>query len=291
MRLLWASALVCFACAAPVSAGVNVVTTTEDLAAIVREVAGPELKVRALLSGDKDPIAPRRLTADMPEALLRADLLIAIGSGLEDRWLPVVLSASHNGAVQPGARGYLDLSSGVDLLLVVANAVPSPAETSAPPPGNPHYWLDPANGHRLAKAIVKALSTLHAARAGEFARRAQDFERRLSEGEARWSTTLAPFKGKKLAAYDTTWRYFGERYGIEMLPAERLAEADYKLLLIEPFVDAQAASALAAKTGGRVLLLPSSVGGVKAATGYVALFDEIVARLLAASRQARENPR
>ena len=266
--------------AAPARAGVIVVTTTEDLAAIVREIAGPDVKVRALLGGDKDPIAPRRLTPDMPVALLNADVLMAVGSGLEDRWLPGIVSASRNGIVQPGSRGYLDLSAGIDLLEVPAGAAVAPGGDR--PDGNPHYWLDPANGHRLAKAIVKKLSTLHAGGAAEFARRAQDFEGRLNEGEARWSLALAPFGGRKLAAYDKTWSYFANHFGLEILPAERLADADAKILLVEPFVDTKAAGALAAKAGGRVLVLPSSVGGVKAASGYVALFDEIVARLVAA---------
>ena len=50
------------------------------------------------------------------------------------------------------------------------------------PLGNPHYWLDPENGRRIAKAIEGKLSQLDPANAAYYAQRAADFERRLTDG-------------------------------------------------------------------------------------------------------------
>ena len=43
-------------------------------------------------------------------SLQRADLLIAVGRGLEIGWLPPLIQQSRNGKIQPGAAGYLDAS-------------------------------------------------------------------------------------------------------------------------------------------------------------------------------------
>ena len=52
------------------------------------------------------------------------------------------------------------------------------------PLGNPHYWLDPENGRRIAKAVQAKLSQKDPANAAYYAQRAADFDRRLSRGAA-----------------------------------------------------------------------------------------------------------
>jgi ABC-type Zn uptake system ZnuABC Zn-binding protein ZnuA len=290
--------LAVLACAAPARAAtsVNVVTTTEDLAALAGEVGGARLKVKALTHGDKRP-STLRLAPAMMSALQQADLLIVVGSGLEDRWIPGLVSASRNARIQAGVGGYCDVSASVDLLeippppplpawaLVPPSTEPTPtASPAARPNGNPFYWLDPGNGRRIAQAIRKQLTTLDPAGASDYARRYADFDRRLAAGERRWGEALAPFRGVKLGAVDRTWSYFAARFGLEIVPAAELRRASARVLLVEPFVDLKPADALAARSGGRPLVLPSSVGGVKAASDYIGLFDEIVARLVAALR-------
>jgi ABC-type Zn uptake system ZnuABC Zn-binding protein ZnuA len=49
-----------------------------------------------------------------------------------------------------------------------------------------------------------------------------------------------------------------------------------KAIALEPFYDARVPRMIGAQTGARVLVLPSSVGGVKEAVDYIALFDYIV---------------
>ena len=87
----------------------SVVTTTEDLAAIAREVGGDRVKVEALSRGYQDP----HFVEAKPSFVLRlnkADLLIAVGRELELGWLPPLITQSRNAKIQPGANGYLDAS-------------------------------------------------------------------------------------------------------------------------------------------------------------------------------------
>src|SRR6478752_6944827 len=91
------------------AAPVRVVTTTEDLASLTREVGGDKVVVVALAKGYQDPhyVDPK------PSFILevgRADLLIVVGRELEIGWLPPLQTSSRNAKIQVGGAGYLDAS-------------------------------------------------------------------------------------------------------------------------------------------------------------------------------------
>ena len=46
-----------------------------------------------------------------------------------------------------------------------------------------------------------------------------------------------------------------------------------KLILVEPYFDLRTPDSIARAVGGKVVVLTPSVGGVKAAGNYIALFD------------------
>ena len=68
-------------------AALNVVTTTEDLAALAREVGGDKINVESLSRGYQDP----HFVEAKPSFVIKlhsADLLVAVGRELEIGWLP-----------------------------------------------------------------------------------------------------------------------------------------------------------------------------------------------------------
>src|SRR6266508_4086529 len=141
-----------------VAASVTVVTSTEDLAALAREVGGDRVKVEALARGYQDP----HFVEAKPSFILKlhsADLLIAVGRELEIGWLPPLITQSRNAKVQPGADGYLDASLTAKILDIPTGQI-TRAMGDVHPLGNPHYWLDPANGRRIGKEIADKLSEL-----------------------------------------------------------------------------------------------------------------------------------
>src|SRR6476660_9360061 len=123
--------------AAPASAAVNVVTTTEDLAALVREVGGDKVKVEAIARGYQDP----HFVDPKPSFILKlhgADLLVAVGRELEIGWLPPLVQQSRNAKIQAGSDGYLDASqAGVQILEIPTGAI-TRAMGDVHPMGNPH---------------------------------------------------------------------------------------------------------------------------------------------------------
>src|SRR5881227_2627942 len=153
--------LLCAALLVPSAAAakkLKVITTLTDLASLTQEVGGDKVDVEALAKGYQDP----HFVEPKPSFLLKlrhADLLVLVGLELEIGWLPPLITQSGNGKIQPGGQGYLDASQFSQILEISAGNV-TRAEGDVHPMGNPHYWLDPDNGRRMAKGIAAKLSSL-----------------------------------------------------------------------------------------------------------------------------------
>lgn len=301
-RLSTAAALLALALPATAHAGLNVVTSTQDLAALVQEVGGDKVSVDAIARGYQDP----HFVEAKPSFILKlhsADLLVVVGRDLEIGWLPPLLTQSRNSKIQPGAPGYLDASLTARILDLPTGPV-TRAMGDVHPSGNPHYWLDPGNGRRIAQAIKDKLSQLAPGDAAVFAQRYADFDKRLAEAEGRWKAAMAPYKGQKVVTYHRSWPNFAEVFGLDVIgyvepkpgippsPAhtlelqEEMKRQNVKILIVEPYFDSKTPNAIARATGATVVKLLPSVGGVKEAGTYLQLFDYDVNLLVSAFKAA-----
>ena len=303
-RYLWSVALA-VALAAPSSgfaAGkLNVITTTEDLAALAREVGGDRIDVEALARGYQDP----HFVEPKPSFILKlnkADLLIAVGRELEIGWLPPLITQSRNAKLQPGAQGYLDASLTARILELPTGQI-TRAMGDVHPQGNPHYWLDPDNGRRIAQAIQKALSEMSPGDAAYFAGRYADFDKRLAEAEKRWDSQMAPYKGLKIVTYHRSWPNFADRFGLDIVgyieprpgipPSpghtleliQEVKRLGVKIMFVEPYFDLKTPESVSRETGARVLVMAPSVGAEKEITDYIKLFDYDISLLITAIKQ------
>ena len=284
------------------AAAVKVVATTQDLAALVSEVGGDKVTVEALARGYQDP----HFVEAKPSFVIKlhsADLLVIVGRELEMGWLPALITQSRNARIQPGGAGYFDASLTARILDVPTGQI-TRAMGDVHPQGNPHYWLDPGNGRRIAQAIQKKLTEMNPADAAYFQQRYADFDKRLSAAESRWRSALAPYRGTKVVTYHRSWPNFAEAFGLDVVgyvepkpgippsPSHQLAlmqemkRQGIKLILVEPYFDLKTPNAIARDTGAQVLVLPPSVGGVKQAGDYLKLFDYNVDLLVAALKTA-----
>jgi len=279
----------------------NVVTTTEDLGSLAREVGGDKVAVTALAKGYQDPhfVDPK---PSFILAVSRADVLIVVGRELEIGWLPPLLTSSRNGKIQAGSNGYLDASMNVKILEIPTGQI-TRAMGDVHPLGNPHYWLEPGNGRRIAQAIRDKFSQLSPGNASYFAQRYSDFDTRLAAGEKRWDAALAPYKGSKLVTFHRSWPNFMERWDLDVIgyvepkpgipptPQHTLEVIDAmkregaKLIVVEPYFDLKTPQSIATQVGGKVLVLAPSVGGTKEATDYIQLFEYDVNQLAATLKQ------
>jgi ABC-type Zn uptake system ZnuABC Zn-binding protein ZnuA len=297
------SSLILLAAAPGVArAQLSVVTTTQDLASIAREVGGDKIAVESLSAGNQDP----HFVEPKPSLLLKlnkAALLIAVGRELEVAWLPPLLTQARNAKIQPGTPGFLDASIGVRILDIPTGQI-TRAMGDVHPSGNPHYWLDPGNGLIIARAIETRLGELIPAERSYFAQRVTAFAQRLADAQKRWDAKMSPFKGVKIVTYHRSWANLVDRFGLNVVgyiepkpgipPPPRhivdlIAEMrtqQIKVILVEPYFDLRTPESIARETGGSVLVLPPSVGGVTGVGDYIALFDYIVNQLSSALARA-----
>ncbi len=222
--------------------------------------------------------------------LRNADMLVLVGLELEIGWLPPLITQSGNGKIQPGGQGYFDASQFAQILEIPQGSV-TRAEGDVHPMGNPHYWLDPDNGRRIAKGIANKLSAMDPQDQAYFEQREQDFEKRLAEADKKWVALMAPYRGRKVVTYHRSWPNFAKHFGLDVIGyieprpgipptpshtielVNQMKREGVKLLLIEPYFDLKTPNSIAGMTNGKVLVMMPSVGGKPEITDYFKLFD------------------
>jgi ABC-type Zn uptake system ZnuABC Zn-binding protein ZnuA len=306
LKRLFASAVLLLTAAAGVTRAASkltVMTATQDLASLAREVGGDLVNADSIAMGYQDP----HFVEPKPSFLLKlqkADLLVVVGLQLEIGWLPPLITQSRNARIQVGALGYLDMSQYCQILEIPTGQV-TRAMGDVHPLGNPHYWLDPENGRRIAKELAAKFSEMQPANAAAFAQRFADFDKRLSIAEKGWEVRMAPYRGRKVVTYHRSWPNFCERFGLEVVdyvepkpgipptPVHTLEVINtmkregIKLILVEPYFDLRAPNKIAQDVGGQVAVLLPSVGGVKQVTDYFQLFDYDINLLVSLFEKAK----
>ncbi len=274
-------------------ANLNVVTTTSDSAAIVQMIGGEHVQVQSLTLGTRDPHFAEA-TPSMIRRVHQADLLVLIGADLEIGWLPPLLEAARNSRVLLGARGYVDLSTSV-LLLDKPTGTVSRAQGDVHANGNPHYWLDPRNGLRMAQMISVRLGEIDPTHAADYRARLEAFQQELERRLPVWQASLASLKGKPVLAYHKSFVYLADAFGFQIVAevepkpgippnASHLQQLiatihtrKISALIMEPYYERRSAEYLAQQTGVKVVVLPQSVGAQPGIATYFELFGAVIA--------------
>jgi ABC-type Zn uptake system ZnuABC Zn-binding protein ZnuA len=274
---------------------IRIMTATTDLASLAQEVGGDKVDVESIARGYQDP----HFVDPKPSFLLKlskAELLIVVGLELEIGWLPPLITQSSNPRIQVGAPGYLDASRFAKILEIPTGQV-TRAEGDVHPLGNPHYWLDPDNGLRIAKGIQTKLSEMRPNDSAYFAQRYDSFEQRLKQSDQQWQAQMKPYAGRKVVTYHRSWPNFAEHFGLNVVgyveprpgipPSPQhtveligqMKRDGVKIIMVEPYFDLKTPNSIARETGGQVVVLMPSVGGEKEITDYFKLFDYDIAKL------------
>jgi len=259
------------------------------MAALALEVGGDRVDVNSIAKGYQDP----HFVEAKPSFLLmlrRADVVITVGLQLEIGWLPPLITQCGNPKIQPGAPGYLEASQFAQILDIPTGPV-SRAMGDVHPLGNPHYWLDPANGRRIAKGIADKLGQLDPPNAGYFAQRFKDFDQRLATAEQKWDEAMKPYRGRKVVTYHNSLPNFAKRFGLNVIgyveprpgippsPGHTIQliglmkRENCKIIMVEPYFDLKTPNSVARETGAKVVQYLPSVGGEKGVDDYFKLFD------------------
>lgn len=278
----------------------KVVTSTTDLYDIATAVGGSLISASHVGEGYQDP----HFIEAKPSFVLqlrKADVWAFVGLELEIGWMPLLLDGARNGKINPGGAGYVDVSRAIQVLDVPTGPVDR-SMGDVHTQGNPHYWLDPENGRRIARLFTAKFSQLDPKNAAAYEANAKAWEAKLNAAEAGWKSDLEAIRGKPVVVWHTSWRYFAAYTGFKIVeymepkpgvppsPAHILdvvravKESGAKAIIMEPFYDRKLADLVARQTGAKVLIVPPSVGGGKEVTDYITLMRQNIAQVAAALR-------
>jgi ABC-type Zn uptake system ZnuABC Zn-binding protein ZnuA len=278
----------------------RVVTSTTDLYDIARSVGGEKITATHIGEGYQDP----HFIEAKPSFVLqlrKADVWAFVGLDLEIGWMPLLLDGAKNPRIRAGGTGYVDVSRVIPVLDVARGNVDR-SQGDIHPLGNPHYWLDPENATRIAKLFRDKFSELDAENEAVYDANLKAFSAKLEAAAAAWAGDLASIKGKPVVAWHTSWRYFAEYTGMNIVAflepkpgvppsashltyvVQKMKQTGATVIIMEPFYDRKTADKVARETGARVLVLPPSVGGQKGLDDYLAVMRHNIGAVAAALR-------
>jgi zinc/manganese transport system substrate-binding protein len=280
--------------ATPLAAQVNVVATTPDLAALVKEIGGAAVDVKALAKPTEDAHFVDAKPS-LVVTLNRADVLIEGGAELELGWLPALLQTARNPKIATGAPGRISASKGIQLKDIPTSLDRSRGDVHAL--GNPHFILDPANVRIIVAQIAEHLAQVDPSSAALYRANLQKFNATLDTKQAQWQSQLAPFAGAKIVTYHNDFIYLADRFHLQVVAtlepkpgiapsAAHLAEVistmkaqNAKVILVMPYQNRRTADTVARQAGGVVLPVAQQPGAIPNTNSYFELMDFLVRSL------------
>src|SRR5690242_17319052 len=290
--------MIVFLAATPAFADLKVATSLTDLASVAQLVGGKHVTAISLCRGFEDPhFVPAK--PSLMKAIQHADVFISTGLELDAGWLPLVLPGSRNPKIQPGAKGFVDASQGVDVLEKPTGTV-SRAAGDIHPFGNPHYYADPKNLIVVANHLAQVFSDLDPANAADYAANAKAFDEKMTASLEKWEKQMAPYKGASVVTYHPNFVYFADRFGLKLfgtvepkpgIPpsphyvndlAESMKKAGVKVVLYQPYYNADASNQVAKRAGGAAVEIATEAGGVPGTDDVFSKFDVLVSSVTGA---------
>lgn len=279
------------------SAALNVFACEPEWAALAQELAGDKASVYSATTALQDP---HRVEA-RPSLIARmrsADLVICSGSELEVGWLPLLVTQSGNSRIQPGSPAFIEAAqfvARIEIPKVVDRAL-----GDIHPGGNPHVHTDARNIAKVAAIFAERMAQIDSANATVYKSRAASFQERWRAALQRWEREGQRLKDVPVVVYHKDFSYFIQwmgmrevgslepKPGIPPTPAhlaelvERMKRNPAKMIVYSPYNSPKAAEFLSAQTAIPAAMMPFTVGGSDKAKDLFGLFDDTIARLLAA---------
>ena len=281
----------------PATAAMRVFACEPEWAALVKELAGDDVKVDSATRPSQDPHYVQARPS-LISKIRRADLLVCTGADLEAGWLPLLLRKGSNKRIQVGQPGYLMIADTLRLKDIPASLDRSEGDVHAA--GNPHLQTDPRNMLPAAEAIMKRLSMIDSENADLYRKNLAEFELRWQGAIAAWEQQAAPLRGVPVVVYHRSWVYLQDWLGLEEVaslepkPGVPPGSSDLAnvlgrtkglsglLIIHSQYQESKAINWFSSQSGAPVVLLPSTVGGTAEAKDLFSWYEDIVTRLLKA---------
>jgi len=262
---------------------VTVVTSTTDLADIVKQVGGDRVMVTSIARGNQDPHYVEILPSYMMK-VRKADIYFMVGLEL-DLWAQYIIDGSRNRKLE-----VVDCSVEINKMEVPIGKVDA-SMGDIHQFGNPHYWLDPENGKLIARIITRKLSALDVEGQEYYNNKLADFEQRVDLALEKWESQFSNLVGKKIIFYHNSWPYFTARFGLKTVDflepkpgitpspsklnqiIQLIKSNDIELIASETYFSDRVPKFIATKTSVKTVMLAQSVGALDGVVSYFDLFE------------------
>jgi ABC-type Zn uptake system ZnuABC Zn-binding protein ZnuA len=281
----------------PAWAKLKVVTSITDLKSLAESVGKEFVEVQTIAKGTQDPhfldAKPSYMTR-----VTNADLVIAIGLGLEDAWLNNVLRGARNPRVDRGGSGFLAVGPLLDPEEIPTGDALSRSQGDVHPEGNPHVTLDPIRMGKAAGLVAAKLKELDPAHSAAYQANADAFKKEMDRKTDAWKKRVEKTGIKKVVTYHKTLNYFIKRMGmtqaavLEPKPGiapsvshlswviETMKSQNANVVWIENYFDPTIAGKLRELNPGvKVTVVPVSVEGDPAMKSLTDVYENLVVTL------------
>ena len=271
---------------------IKVVATTTTLSYLVKKVGGDQVNVIPIAKGTQDPHYLEAKPSYMVK-LRGAELVVAVGLGLEQAWLPNVLRGSRNPKVQMGRLGFLALGPHVGPIEVPTGKLDR-SQGDIHAEGNPHFYLDPIRMGVAAQFVAKKLAELRPDRGEDFLKTAQALSQEWQSKSKLWQDRIKASKVVQVVTYHRTLSYFLKHFGIDLSgeieakpgvpPSARhlltlikqSRQQGIKCFLHESFFEPTASHRVAKEVKAQVWIVPTEISALPNTDTFEALMEKLV---------------
>lgn len=190
---------------------VHAVATSTMVADMVRVIGGDQVEVIGLMDPSVDPHDYAQTFEDTA-ALNSANVVFYSGLHLEGKMQDGLEKRTANG----------------ENVYAVTDAIPHELVLGGEGAHDPHVWGDPAIWAHAVDAVVKGLSAVDAANAGDYQARGEAYRAELIELKA-WATTRVqeiPEGQRVMVTSHDAFEYFGNAFGFKVRGLQGLSSAD-----------------------------------------------------------------
>ena len=213
----------------------------------------------------------------------------------QDSWIDGLIQVAQNKALFEGGSGYLDCSAYIKPLEVPEGKIDG-SKGDIHKEGNPHYWLNPENGKKIAQAIRDKLKAIDPKNSMVFDRNYQTFSNHLDEKIREWKSKMEAVKGYSFLSYHLVWSYFYDFFELnaigqlEPLPGipptpkhlakikEVVTQSQPVIVLSTNFYPRKSAERFSKRTNSKYVRVPSNVGS-EGIESYSELFDFLIMKI------------
>ena len=262
---------------------VRIVSSTTDIADIVKIIGGDHVTVTSIARGNQDPHYVEILPSYMLK-VRKADIYFMVGMEL-DLWAQQIIDGSRNRKVM-----VVDCSVEINKMEVPTGQIDA-SMGDIHRFGNPHYWLDPVNGKLIARMVAEKLINHDSKNAEQYQSNLTQFENDLNSAISMWTKRFSDLREKNIIFYHNSWPYFSKRFGLitvgflEPKPGitpspsqlnqviNQIKENEIEVVASESYFSDRAPKFIESKTNVRTVKLAQSVGAIEGADSYINLFE------------------